>query len=137
MIYDYTHNGSPRVVSRPATGCMYLDGVSIPSGATDVQLAALGLTPHVEPPAQPPADPQTLKSLGLKQSENRFILFCRSLNLPDVAGSADFEGLAQDMEVAGLQAEAMVISIKALALINDVTQNNGKWSDIAFHPEII
>lgn len=66
--YDYTHNGVTRTVSRPATGCLYIDGVSIPPGATDAQLAALGLTPHVDPPPAAPVPRSTFSKLAIRRT---------------------------------------------------------------------
>lgn len=105
-----------------------------------LQWGDIGLSsvPDPEPEPEPePVDPQTLKSLKLKQAENRYILFCRSVGLPDLASSTDFEELTADMQEQGLIVEAITLAVQALALINDVTQNEGKWADIAWHPEIV
>jgi hypothetical protein len=90
--------------------------------------------PYVEPP--PPVDPQTLKSPDLKSAENRYIEYCRSLDLPDVASSADFETLTTEMQNNDMMVEALAVGVRALALINDVTQNGGRWDDIVWHSEI-
>ena len=79
------------------------------------------------------------KPLGLKQAENMYVLFMRSLGLPDKAGTQEIEGLCMALYGSGDQAkvnQALMISAKALALINNVTQNGGRWADIEWHEEI-
>lgn len=78
------------------------------------------------------------KPLGLKQAENLYIEFMRSLGLPDKASTAEIEALCMQMYSSGVQEninQALMISAKALALINNVTQNGGKWADIEWHEE--
>ncbi len=86
--------------------------------------------PYVAPP--PPPDPQASKPADLKAAENRFVSFCRSLGLPDVASTAQLEQVATSLpELQGLQ-----VAVRALALINDVTQNGGTWDGIAWHEDV-
>lgn len=73
------------------------------------------------------------KSQGLKDAENAYIAFCRSLNLPDVASTDDFNNLYQQMKSNGKTQEAMEIAIQALSLINNVSQNGGKWAEITWN----
>lgn len=75
----------------------------------------------------------TEKQLKLWAAENRFIDFCRSLGLPDKADSSQIEQFAMQLKANGRFMEAIEMSIKALALINDVTQNGGKWETISYH----
>lgn len=76
------------------------------------------------------------KSQKLKEAENRYILFCRSLGLPDKASSTDIDLFCSSMKEQGNPLLAMEIAIRSLALINDVVQNDGKWSEIEFHDDI-
>lgn len=73
------------------------------------------------------------KSESLKKAEDNYILFCRSINLPDKASSDDINTLCQSLKESGKTLEAIEIAIKALALINDITQNGGIWKDIEYH----
>lgn len=73
------------------------------------------------------------KSESLKNAENAYVLFCRSLNLPDRASSEDINLLCQSLKESDRILEAIEISIRALALINDITQNGGVWKDIEYH----
>lgn len=76
------------------------------------------------------------KSDKLKQAENNFILFCRSLGLPDKASSEEIDVFCTSLKEQGNTLLAMEIAIRSLGLINDVVQNDGKWSEIEFHEDI-
>ena len=97
----------------------------------DVRIATERYIISVE--AQNPIQTIPEQEMKLWVAENRFIEFCRSLGLPDKASSDDFETLASVLKSNGKTVEAIEMSIKALALINDVTQNGGKWCDISYH----
>ena len=71
--------------------------------------------------------------IKLWQAENNFITFMRSLGLSDNASREDIQILCTQLENDGKQFEAIKISINSLALINDITQNGGKWSEITWH----
>ena len=73
------------------------------------------------------------KTQSLKDAENNFILFMRELGLPDKASSEDLQYLCSQLESYGMELEAIKIAVKSLALINDVTQNGGKWADIIWN----
>lgn len=79
---------------------------------------------------------ESTKSKKLKQAENNFILFCRSLGLPDVASSEDIDIFCTSLKEQNNSLLAMEIAIRSLSLINDVVQNDGKWSEIEFHEDI-
>lgn len=99
-------------------------------------LAAGGVPDEVAYVAPVEVDPQTTKPEDLKAAENRYIDYCRSLGLPDVASSADFETLTTEMQNQNMLLEALAVGVRALAMINDVTQNGGRWDDIAWHADI-
>lgn len=65
-------------------------------------------------------------------AENDYILFCRSLGLPDVASTEDFDVLVNSLMPTD-PIKAMGIGLKALALINRINQNGGKWDSIKWH----
>lgn len=81
-------------------------------------------------------DPQTLKSDKLKRAENNFILLMRSVGLSDKADSTEIESYTTSLETAGNPLGAIKFAIKSLAVVNDITQNGGKWTDIAWHADI-
>ena len=95
------------------------------SDATVLECAATYLANTVVPTID--------KSDSLRRAEDNFVLFCRSLGLPDKASSGDFEMLCQEMKSNGQTLEAFEVGLKALSLINDVTQNGGTWSNIEYH----
>lgn len=107
-----------------------------------VEWLALNITPdeivYVTPPTPEEVEEQRQlsKTTKLKQAENAFISFCRSLGLVDQASSSDIEALVMQLKAAGRPLDAIEIAVKSLALINDVTQNDGKWYDIAWHSDI-
>jgi hypothetical protein len=77
--------------------------------------------------------------IALWNAENAYISFMRSLGLPDKATTEEIEGLCMTLFTSGVQEninQALMISAKSLALINNVTQNGGKWADICWHEDI-
>jgi len=75
--------------------------------------------------------------LSLYQCYNNYILFCRSLGLPDKATSNDFRNLANTMKTNSQFEQAYEILFQAQFLIIDIIQNGGTWDTTIYHPEII
>jgi hypothetical protein len=77
--------------------------------------------------------PPSSKSIELKMAEDKFVLFCRSLGLADKADSEAIETLVMSLKQSGQEMLAIEVSLRSLALINNVTQNGGLWKDIEYH----
>lgn len=73
------------------------------------------------------------KTQKLMEAEDRYVLFCRSIGLPDKASSDDIQVLYLSIKESGQPMQALEMAVQALAMINDVTQNGGKWADIEYH----
>lgn len=72
------------------------------------------------------------KSAGLKSAENSYITFCKSLGFAGKASTEELEAFYYQMKAVN-QVQATEIAMKALALINNVTQNGGTWFGIEWH----
>lgn len=70
------------------------------------------------------------KSEALIQAEKEYVAFCRYLKLPEPTGTPHFDALCNTMKANGQVLEAMEVAIRALALINNITQNGGSWGKI-------
>jgi hypothetical protein len=76
-----------------------------------------------------------VKSQGLIEAEQMYVTFVRSLGLTGVVGTSELEALCMQMYNSGDQNlinQSLMISAKALALINNITQNGGTWFGITW-----
>lgn len=83
-----------------------------------------------------PSQVPSQKSIDLQKAENAYILFMRSIGLPDKAGTEEIEAFVMTMMQSN-PIQALTIAVKSLALINNVTQNGGKWADIGWHEGVL
>ena len=112
---------------------MFLKFEEEPNDATVFATADLAIQQQI---AQQAVQTAVIKSSFLMKAENDYVLFCRSLGLVDKASTSDLETLAVQMQSNGQVLEAIMLSIKALALINNITQNGGNWDGIEWHDGI-
>ena len=76
------------------------------------------------------------KPVELMRAENNYILYMRSLGLSDKAGTTEVAAYVEQLMLSDPMAGTQV-ALKSLALINNVTQNGGRWATIEWHPEIV
>lgn len=67
------------------------------------------------------------KSPELIQAENAYIYFCKSLGFGSKASTEEIQTLAEQQDD---KVKALEIAVKALGLINEITQLGGNWNNI-------
>jgi hypothetical protein len=87
------------------------------------------------------------KEAGKLQSrylwENYYVEQCRAMGLPDVATTEQIQAKLEQMEAEAMATgnivgamQALKKGVELLAVINAITQNGGRWEEIAYHPEL-